>query len=202
MKLWNMISPVFSSFIQVLNKNYSLGKERLGHVVVRYFVPRRVPWLLLTKTDPGQVKLKSIYWSKVVVLVVLRTGVVLESRTWKQVGHSRKLPVIRAIAVSLCLKFQKPWGGAGGSGQLPGWLHLPLLGWEDWVGWGQGRVWSSQLPWRCTSRFMRWITAQWFFPPKEIWVLLGRKKWTLKMYMWIDTHLPTHTHTHTHIYLV
>ena len=77
-------------------------------------------------------------------------------------------------------------------------------GW-GWGEWSAAWLTSPASPWlrglggRCTSGFMRWITAQWFFPPKEIWVLLGRKKWTLKMYMWIDAQLPTHTHTHTYI---
>lgn len=55
-------------------------------------------------------------------MVVLRTDAVLESRTWKQVGHSAKLPVIRTIAVSFVSQVSKArgWGCEGGGGeQLP-----------------------------------------------------------------------------------
>lgn len=75
---------------------------------------------------------------------------------------------------------------------------LLLLGWDDWVGWGQGRIWSSQLPWRCISGFMGWITAQWFFSPKGNLGAVRKKEMDTKMYMWMDTHLPTHSHTHPH----
>lgn len=50
-KTSNIILYVFSSFIYTVSKEYSLGKERIYHMVVRDYMVVRVLCLLQTNTD-------------------------------------------------------------------------------------------------------------------------------------------------------
>ena len=101
-------------------------------------------------------KLKHIYWSKGFGGAdgVLRTDVVLQSRAWKQAGHSGKLPVVRAIAVSLChSSFKSPWESNCPADSS---CACPLAGVSG--GAGKDLVFSTSM--EVCIRIYRMVTAQ------------------------------------------
>ena len=129
-----------------------------------------------------------------------------------RLGTPQSLLWSEPLLCPLFLKFQKPGGGVVRvevvsscliDSSLLGWLTpAPWLRWLSGMGTGKDLVFSTSL------EVYFWIYGMdhcsvVFFPQKEIWVLLGRKKWILRCICgWIHTYPPTHihtpTHTHTH----
>lgn len=109
---------------------------------------------------------------------VLRIDRILGNKAWKWTDTLGTLEYFlwSLLFPSVFLMFQKPRGE-----------HLMAN--SSYACSLAGVIWSFQLPWRYATPPQSSVglntTQETSLPQKEIWVVLGRKKWKLEMYSWV-----------------